>query len=76
MDAPFPIRVVVGSQSIVVVVQSLSRVQLFATPWTSASGLPVPHYLPEFAEVHSTNHLILCCPLPLLPSIFPIIKVF
>ena len=76
MDAPFPIRVVFGSQSIVVVVQSLSCVQLFATPWTSASGLPVPHYLPEFAEVHPTNHLILCCPLPLLPSIFPIIKVF
>ena len=48
----------------------------------STPGLPVPHHLPEFAEVHvrwsvmSSNHLILCCPLFLLPSIFPSIRVF
>ena len=36
------------------VVQSLSRVQLFATPWTgwSTPGLPVHHQLPELAQTH------------------------
>ena len=45
-------------------------------------GFPVHHQLPEFtqAQVHkvgdASNHLILCCPLLLLPSIFPSIQVF
>jgi len=45
-------------------------------------GFPVLHYLPELAQVHVhwivrlSNHLILCCPLLLLPSIFPSIRVF
>ena len=45
-------------------------------------GLPVHHQLPEFTQTHSiesvmpSNHLILCHPLLLLPSIFPIIRVF
>ena len=45
-------------------------------------GLPVLHYLLEFAQIHvhwsltPSNHLILCCPLPLSPSIFPSIRVF
>ena len=61
------------------VVQSLSHVQLFATLWTAA--FPVLHYLPEFAQIHvhwaddAYNHLILCCPLLFLPSIFPSIRV-
>ena len=48
----------------------------------SMLGLPVPHYLLGFAQVcvhwvaDSTNHLILCCPLLLLPSIFPSIGSF
>ena len=47
----------------------------------SAPGFPVFHYLPEFAlmsikAVMPSNHLILCCPLLLLPSIIPIIRVF
>ena len=48
----------------------------------SMSGLPVDHQLPEFTQtqVHESvmpsNHLILCCPLLLLPSIFPSIRVF
>ena len=48
----------------------------------STPGFPVLHHLPEFAEtdVHwvgdLSNHLILCCPLLLLPSIFPSIRVF
>ena len=37
-----------------IVVQSLSRVQLFATPWTAGStpGFPVLHYLQELAQTH------------------------
>ena len=48
----------------------------------STSGLPVHHQLPELsqlmsiASVMASNHLILCCPLLLLPSIFPNIRVF
>ena len=38
---------------VVVVAQSLSRVQLFVTPMDSSTpGLPVLHYLLEFAQVH------------------------
>ena len=48
----------------------------------STPGFPVLHYLPESARLMSvesvilSNHLILCRHLPLLPSIFPIIRVF
>ena len=48
----------------------------------SMPGFPVLHYLPEFAQTHAlepvmlSNHLILCCPLPLLPLTFPSIRVF
>ena len=48
----------------------------------STPGFPVLHYVPEFAHFHAiesvmpSNQLILCCPLLLLPSIFPSIKVF
>ena len=48
----------------------------------STPGLPVHHQLPEHAQTHvhwlvmPSNHLILCCPLLLLPSIFPSIRVF
>ena len=61
-------------------IQLLSHVQLFATPWTAAHH--VLHYLPEFVQTHvhwivmPSNHLIVCCPLLLLPSIFPSIRVF
>ena len=46
------------------------------------SGFPVHHKLPELAQTHvhqvgdAIHHLILCCPLLLLPSIFPSIRVF
>ena len=54
------------------------------TPWTACSipGFPVLHSLPEFAQFMSTesvmlsNHLILCCTLLLLPSVFPSMRVF
>jgi len=64
-------------------VQSLSRVQLFATPWTAAhqSSLPVTNSwsllkLMSIESVMPSNHLILCHPLLLPPSIFPSIRVF
>ena len=60
-------------------VQSLSHVQLCDPKDCSTPGLPVHHQLPEFTQTHvhwSSNHLILCRPLLLLPSIFPSIRVF
>jgi len=66
-----------------VVVQSLSHVQLFATPWTAArqaslSSTPSQSLLRlrSTESVMPFNHLILCHPLLLLPSIFPSIRVF
>ena len=64
-------------------VQSLSRVQLFATPWTAAhqASLSITNSqsllkLLPIESVMPSNHLILCHPLLLLPSIFPSIRVF
>ena len=64
-------------------VQSLSHGQLFATPWTVAHqvSLSIPNSwsllkLRSIESVMPSNHLILCCPLLLLPSMFPSIKVF
>ena len=64
-------------------VQLLSCVQLFATPWTTAcqAFLPITnsqssHKPMSTKSVMPSNHLILCRPLLLLPSIFPSIRVF
>ena len=64
-------------------IQSLSRVQLFVTPWTAAcqASLSITNSwrlfkLMSIALVMPSNHLILCHPLLLLPSIFPSIRVF
>ena len=64
-------------------VQSLSRVWLFATPWTAACQASLSiiksQSLPKLMSIESvmlSNHLILCHPLLLLPSIFPSIRVF
>ena len=62
-------------------VQSLSCVQLFATPWTAAPQAPfsISQTLLKFMSVELvrlSHHLILCCPLLLLPSVFPNIRVF
>ena len=64
-------------------VQLLNPVRLFLTPWTTARqaslsitnsrSLPKPM---SFESVMPSNRLILCCPLLLLPSIFPSIRVF
>ena len=64
-------------------VQSLSRVRLFATPWTAAhqASLSITNSrsllkLMSIEWVMPSNHLIVCHPLLLLPSIFPSIRVF
>ena len=64
-------------------VQSLSRVRLFVTPWTAARqaspSITSSWSLPKLMSIESvmpSDHLILCHPLLLLPSIFPRIRVF
>ena len=60
-------------------VQSLSRVRLFATPGTAArqpSATPRAYSNLSIELVMPSNHLILCHPLFLQPSIFPSIRVF
>ena len=64
-------------------VQSLSRIWLFAIPWTAAcqASLSItnsrsPPKPMSITSVMPSNHLILSCPLLLLPSIFPRIRVF
>ena len=64
-------------------IQSLSRVCLFATPWTEAcqASLSITNSqsLPKLMSIESvmlSNRLILCHPLLLLPPIFPSIRVF
>ena len=69
--------------NIVSSVQFLSRVQLFAIPWTAAcqAFLSITNSqsllnLMSIESVMPSNHLILCLPLLLLPSIIPSIRVF
>ena len=64
-------------------VQSLIHVRLFATPWTATrqASLSITNSqsllkLMSIESVISSNHLILCHPLLLMPSIFPSIRVF
>ena len=61
-------------------VQSLSRVWLFVTPWTAPrQAITNSRSSPKLMSIESvmpSNHLILCRPLLLLPSIFPSIRVF
>ena len=64
-------------------VQSFSRVWLFATPWTAIHQTFLSFTISQslfkhmsFESVMPSNHLILCCTLPLLPSVFPSIRVF
>ena len=73
----FPLILCVSS------VQLLSRIRLFATPWTAAhqASLSITNSqsllkLMSIESVMPSNHLILYCPLLLLPSIFPNIRVF
>ena len=70
-------------EQVVVVVQFLSHVWLFVSPWTAACqaslSFTICWSLPKLMSnesVMSSNHLILCHPLLLLPSIFPSTRVF
>ena len=72
-----------SSSSKVSSIQSLSRVRPFATRWaaTNQASLSITKFrkllkLMSIESVMPSNHLILCCPLLLLPSIFPSIRVF
>ena len=72
-----------GSQSWTQSVQSLNPVRLFVTPWTEARqaflSFTISWSLLKLMSIESvmpSNHLILSCPLLLLPSIFPSISVF
>ena len=66
----------------VIVVQSVSHVQLFMTPWTAACQASLSFTLSQSllklmsTESMPSKHLILCGPLLLLPSTFPSIRVF
>ena len=67
----------------VIAVQFLSRVWRFVTPWTAARQASLFFTisrsllrLMSTEPVRPSNHFILCCPLLLLPSIFPSIRVF
>ena len=67
----------------VVIVQLLGCIQLFATPWTAVCQGPlsfnISWRLLKFVSIELvmlSHHLILCCPLLLLPSIFPSVRVF
>ena len=66
-----------------IAVQSLSRVRLFAIPWTAAHqaslSITKSQSLLKFISIElvmPSNHVILCHPLLLLPLIFPSIRVF
>ena len=68
---------------VVVVVQSLSHIRLFVTPWTVAHQASLSFTntksllkLMFIESVMPSNHLVLCHPLLLLPSTFPSIRVF
>ena len=70
-------------QNLLSSVQLLSYVRLFAIPWTAARqpSLSITNSwsllkLMSIESVMPSNHLILCCPLLLPPSIFPSIRVF
>ena len=81
----FNIKCVTIYINIVSSVQLLICVQLFVTPWTAARQASVfitnslSFHISKIVSVESvmpSNHLILCCPLLLQPSIFPSIRVF
>ena len=79
----FFLRLLLPSPICLQSVQSLSRVQLFATPWTAAgqASLSIANSqsllkLVSIELVMPSNHLFLCLPLLLPPSIFPSIRVF
>ena len=81
--ADSPVQQKLTQQCKATVVQLLSCVLLFATPWTATCqgflSFTISQSLLRFTAIElvmPSNHLILCHPLLLLPSIFPSIRVF
>ena len=72
-----------GGNHRVLIVWSVSHLRLFVTPWTAACQASVSFTISQsllklmsIESVMPSNHLILCCPLLLLPSIFSSVRVF
>ena len=69
-------------KELIVVVQSVSHVLLFVTPWTAAGEASLSSVFLSLLKFMSielvmpSNYLILYCPLLLLPSVFPSMRVF
>ena len=83
LESRLPGEISTTSDILIVVVQLLSHVWLFSTPWTTAHqaslSLTISHSLLQLMSIESvlpTNHLTLCRPLLLLPSIFHCIRLF
>ena len=83
LSSPSPPALKLSQYQFVSLVQSLSRVRLFATPWIAArqASLSITNSWSSFRlmsiqSVMPSSHLILCRPLLLLPSIPPSIRVF
>ena len=81
--SPWPVLGPAECAATVVFVHSFSRVQLFVTPWTAAHQASLSFTISQsllrlmsLKLVMSSNHLILCHPLLLLPSLLPSIRVF
>ena len=79
----FLLNIFILHSTSIVVFQFLCLIQLFVTPWATASQAPlsssVSWSLFQFMSIESvvvSNHHILCCPRLLLPSIFTSIRVF
>ena len=80
---PQPSVCLLSISFIEILLQLLSHVQLFVTPWPAArqASLSITDSwsllkLMSVKSVMPSNHLIFCCPLFLPPSIFPSIRVF
>ena len=76
-------KYIILSSSLLVVIQSLSLVRLVSNPWTAALqaslSFTISQSLLKFISIElvmPSNHLVLCHPFLLLPSIFPSFKVF
>ena len=75
--------IIISWQLISLLVQLLSCIWLFATPWTAAHQAPLSSTISQsllklmsIKSMMPSNYLILCCPLLLLPLILPSIRVF
>ena len=77
------IPIYIPTNNVVVVVQSLSHIQVFATPWIAAHQVSLSFTiswsllkLMSFELVMAIYHLILCYPFLFLPSVLPRIRIF